>query len=213
MRQARIGQAWLLISAIAGASITAGPDDGLTVTEDDITFKIDLFDGLVNPYRVSFTLDYIRSVYRFGETGRIVSLKAGPSRYFFSTTGGAQSDEDTAGSDSPEEGESGVRMLVATQRGEAPPRKRAGFRRRRLWLGCAECEETVDTLCSVSLDDVCFVRNNLSGLFSEDGQASLNPMCDSFGAACEQSAAEICEGFCIEGERCAGLQRRAMSRL
>lgn len=209
MRQARIGQAWLLLSAIACASITAEAYDGLTVTEDDITFKIDLFDDLINPFRVSFTLDGIHSAYKFDETGRIVSLKVGTTRYFFSTEG-AEADEDTAGSDS-REGESGARMLVSTKRGKTP-RKSAAFHRRRLWLECTDCEETVDTLCSVSLNDVCFVRDNLLELFSEDGQSSLNAMCDSFGAACEQSAAEICEGFCIEGEARAALHGRAMSR-
>lgn len=197
MRQSRIAQGCLLLlSLIAGAAVTNAANKGLTVTEDDITFHIDLFEGSVNPYRVSFKLDDVFSAYKFSDTGRIVSLKVGSTMYFFST-GEAQMDEETTEADS-RESETGDRMLVSTE--EKTPAKNIGFRRRLYKLECSDCEATVETLCSISLDDVCFVRDNLFEQFTDDGQDSLNAMCDVFGAACEAPPAVICEGFCVEGK-------------
>lgn len=196
MRQSRVAQGCLLLSLIAGAAVTNAAYTGLTVTEDDITFSIDLFEGSVNPYRVSFKLDDVFSAYKFSDTGRIVSLKVGSTRYFF-FTGEDQMDEETTESDSPES-ETGNRMLVSTD--EITPAKTVGFHRRLYWLECSDCEAAVETLCSVSLDDVCFVRDNLFEKFTDDGQDSLNAMCDVFGAACEAPPAAICEGFCVEGK-------------
>lgn len=184
MRQSCLTQAWVLLSLIAGAFVTGSFFETITVVENGITFDIDWFGyGDLNPFRVSFTLDDVLSSYWFSDTGRIVSLTAGSNKYVF-TTGSTKA--------------GGSRMLVSMN--EETPSEHEGFHHRRLTFGCADCVELVETLCSVSLADVCFVRNNFLEVFSDEGQASLVTMCDVFGEVCERGAPEICEEFCMEGE-------------
>ena len=197
MRQSCLTQAWVLLSLIAGAFVTGSFFETITVVENGITFDIDWFGyGDLNPFRVSFTLDDVLSSYWFSDTGRIVSLIAGSNKYVFTT--GSTKAGGGALLMSPDSDKDGSRMLVSMN--EETPSEHKGFHHRRLTFACADCVELVETLCSISLADVCFVRNKFLELFSDEGQDSLVTMCDVFGEVCERGAAEICEEFCIGGE-------------
>ena len=152
-------------------------------------YKIDWWDnGRTDPYRIIFKKNGVKSVYKFLESGSLSTLTIGNTRYTFSQSAGSlevQSSEDISS-----------RMLLAPG-DESANEVHSGHRR---LYDCPDCEETWDTLCDVGIEEVCYWVELLPSVFYWDAQYSLTVMCTAMGAACDTSAADTCEGQCIEGE-------------
>eukprot|EP00904_Undaria_pinnatifida_P013083 jgi/Undpi1/8905/HiC_scaffold_25.g11367.m1 len=63
-------------------------------------------------------------------------------------------------------------------------------------ISCTDCSATWNILCDVGMEDVCYLNDNPEDGFDEDAQDSLRRMCSGFGAACELSAFNACDGQC-----------------
>ena len=151
----------------------------ITVTKYKTNHRIDWWDdGRDEPYRVTFWKFGLKSIYLFGESGNLRSLTVRGREYTFPSTIGS-------------------RMLLPSEVQEVVDDNHSS--RRRLFP-CADCEETWDTLCGVGLADVCFLNEFPQEGFNDDAEDSLRRMCSAFGAACETSAFDTCEGQCITGE-------------
>ena len=189
MKMSSASQASLLLALIAGCSVSDAARHRLTVRSYKTNYRIDWWDnGRADPYRIIFNKSGVKSVYKFLESGSLSTLTIGDTRYTFSQSAGSlevQSSEDI-----------GSRMLLAPEDEDA---KDVHSGQRRLY-DCPDCEETWDTLCNVGIEEVCDWVELLPSDFDSDAQYSLTVMCNAMGAACDTSAADTCEGQCIEGD-------------
>lgn len=179
MRMSNAGHVSLLLVLGVGSFVTEAAKDTITVRTSDTIYWVDRFDdGRDEPYQVllwSFGQD--SATYTFEESGQLKTLTAGNTKYTFTTS-------------------TGSRMLLASA---AEAVEDTPSDRRRLF-DCADCEETWDNLCGVGIVDVCGWVELLPNVFNEDAQSALTRMCRGFGAACDTSAFDTCEGQCTEGE-------------
>lgn len=194
MKLSSASQASVLLALIAGSSVSEATRNSVTVSSFWTNYWVDWYDdGRDEPYEVIFRKYGVSSIYTFQESGSLKTLSAGNYKYTFST-------EVEAGDGSQEtlsSADIGSRMLLAS---EARDIEEVHTGSRRLYE-CTDCEETWDTLCDVGLDDVCYWVQLLPSVFSEEAQFSLVTMCSEFGAACDTSAFDTCDGQCTEGER------------
>ena len=178
MRISTAAQSTLLLGLLAGCYVTEAARNRITVTKYKTNHRIDWWDdGRKEPYRVTFWKFGLKSVYRFGESGNLRSLTVQDRQYTFPA-------------------DIVTRMLVSDEEDQTEDGIHSS--RRRLFP-CADCEETWDTLCDVGLADVCFLHEFPQEDFNDDAVKSLRRMCTAFGAACETSAFDTCEGQCIGG--------------
>ena len=179
MKMSSAAQASLLLVLLVGCFVSEAARHRITVTKYKTNHRIDWWDdGRDKPYRVTFWKFGLKSVYLFGESGNLKSLTVRDREYTFSSN-------------------TGSRMLLASQQDEFEEDIYRGGRR---LFPCTDCEETWDTLCSVGLADVCFLHEFPREDFNDDAEDSVRRMCTAFGAACEASAFDTCEGQCIAGE-------------
>eukprot|EP00904_Undaria_pinnatifida_P006370 jgi/Undpi1/2863/HiC_scaffold_14.g06240.m1 len=188
MKMPGASHASLLLAIIAGCSVSEAERHRLIVRSNRTNYKIDWWDnGRADPYRIIFKKNGVKSVYKFLESGSLSTLTIGNTRYTFSQSAGSlevQSSEDISS-----------RMLLAPG-DESANEVHSGHRR---LYDCPDCEETWDTLCDVGIEEVCYWVELLPSVFYWDAQYSLTVMCTAMGAACDTSAADTCEGQCIEG--------------
>lgn len=155
----------------------------MTVRKYRTDHKIDWWDdGRVEPYRVKFSKFGLRSVYRFGKSGTLKSLTVGAKKFTFSS-------------------DLGFRMLHVVGEGEGEQEPSSGDRHPP--FPCSDCEDTWEKLCGEGLDDVCALHQYPRHDFNANALDSVRRMCTAFGAACETSAPDTCEGKCVheqEGE-------------
>ena len=164
---------------MAGINVGEATGDRITVTTYKTNHRIHWWDDdRDEPYRVTFWKFGLKSVYLFGQSGNLKSLTVRGREYTFPS--------DTRS-----------RMLLASEQDEVAEDIHLGGRR---LFACTDCEETWDTLCSVGLADVCFLHEFPREDFNDDAEDSVRRMCTAFGAACEASAFDTCEGQCIAGE-------------
>ena len=193
MKPSTVSQASTLLALIAGCSVSEATRHSVTVSSFWTNYWIDWYDdGRDEPYEVIFRKYGLTSMYTFQESGSLKTLAVGNYKYTFST--------DVKAGDGSEEALSstdvGSRMLLESE----PEEMDAVHAKSRRLYECTDCEETWNTLCGVGLDEICYWVDLLPNIFSEEAQFSLTTMCDAFGAACESSASDICEGQCTEGE-------------
>ena len=193
MKLSTVSQASILLALIAGCSVSVATRHSVTVSSFWTNYWIDWFDdGRDEPYEVIFRKYGLTSMYTFQESGSLKTLAVGNYKYTFSTDveAGDGSHEALSSTDG------GSRMLLESE----PEEMDAVHASSRRLYECTDCEETWNTLCGVGLDEICYWVDLLPNIFSEEAQFSLTTMCDAFGAACESSASDICEGQCTEGE-------------
>eukprot|EP00904_Undaria_pinnatifida_P013079 jgi/Undpi1/8901/HiC_scaffold_25.g11363.m1 len=187
MKISSASQASLLLALIAGFSVSEATRHRLIVRSYRTNYKIDWWDnGRADPYRIIFKKSGLKSVYKFLESGSLSTLTIGNTRYTFSQSAGSL--------EVPSSEDIGSRMLLAPEDEDA---EEVHFGHRRLY-DCPDCEETWDTLCDVGIEEVCGWVELLPSVFESDAQYSLTVMCTAMAAACDTSAADTCEGQCIE---------------
>lgn len=72
----------LMVCAVSTLTFTDAARERMTVEEDGITFKVDLFDdGRSNPYKVAFTQDGTQSSFRLSGAGKVVKINVGSDKY------------------------------------------------------------------------------------------------------------------------------------
>lgn len=179
MRMSNAGHASLLLVLGVGCFVVAAARDTITVRTPDTIYWVDRFDdGRDEPYQVSlWSFSQASSSFTFEESGQLKTLTAGNTKYTFTTPNGS-------------------RMLLASP---VDVVEDVPSDRRRLY-DCADCEETWNNLCGVGIVDVCGWVELLPNVFNEEAQSALTRMCRGFGAACETSAFDTCEGQCTEGD-------------
>lgn len=186
MKLSSASRAPVLLALIAGCFVAEAARNRITIKSYKTNYRVDWYDdGRSNPYRITFWKFGLKSVYKFNEAGNLRALTAGDDKFTF--------DENVTS-----------RKLIASQDGDAgdADAEEAHPSRRRLY-DCSDCEETWDTLCDVGLVDACYLDDNNPDYFTDDAVDSVRRMCSAFGAACETSAAEACDGQCVEdGEMC-----------
>ena len=71
---------------------------------------------------------------------------------------------------------------------------------RRLQYACYDCEEAWDVVCDITLPIICqLVGNEVLGTV---GAQAVDTTCTQFGDLCDSlSAAEVCDGNCVEGKK------------
>lgn len=145
-------------------------------------YRIDSWDdGRDAPYRVTFWKFGLKSVYTFDVAGNIKTLTARNTLYTFDTDIGAMlllaSNDDV---------DDDAIVDVDVDPSSA--------------IDCSVCHVTWDTLCDKGITDVCYLHENPLDDFDEDAIDSVRRFCSAFGAACEMSAADACDGQCTVGE-------------
>ena len=179
MRMSRASNASVLLVLGIGCFVAEAARNTVTVTTPDTIYWIDRWDdGRDEPYQVllwKFGQD--SAVYTFEESGHLKTLTAGNTKYTFSAPNGS-------------------RKLLASR---AEPVDDIPTDRRRLY-DCTDCEETWENICGVGIVDICSWVELLPNVFNEDAQSALTTMCRGFGAACDTSAFDTCEGQCTERE-------------
>lgn len=177
--------------------MTEAARDTLIVREQHIVFRIAWWDdGRVEVYEVYFTAYGISSIYTFDASGRLTTLKVADTRFTL------ERDIETA-IVAPEVQSSsippniGLRKLHIEQDGAMED---SAFSYRQRLFSCTDCEETWDTLCNISLVDVCFWADVPPYVFTKDAQISLLTMCSAFGTICKTSAGTACSAICLDGE-------------
>lgn len=182
MRTPSAAQSSLLLALVAGRYVAEGAKHRMIVRKYKTDHKIDWWDdGRAEPYRVKFSKFGLRSAYFFGKSGTLISFKDDDKTFKFSS-------------------DIGSRMLHAVGKGEDEQEPSSGDRHPP--FSCPDCEDTWNKLCSVGLEDVCALHQYPRHDFDANALDSVRRMCTAFGAACETSAPDTCEGKCVpeEGE-------------
>ena len=177
MRASSAVHATLLISLLASC-FGLGSRNRITVRKYRSNYRIDSWDdNRPDPYRVTFWKFGLQSVYTFDTSGNIKTLTARDTLYTFDEEVGrrvlAESDDD------------GIQEV------DIDPVKA---------IACTDCYVTWNTVCGGGIEDVCFLHENPIEEFDEDGLDSVRRMCSGFGAACEYSAFEACDGQCYDDD-------------
>ena len=177
MHSSGVEQTALLLTLVAACLSADASRNRVTVRKYRTNFRVDSWDDDRNdPYRVTFWKFGLKSIYTFDTSGNIRTLTARDTLYTFESEVAPRMLED---SDDDAEGDVGV-----------GPRG----------ISCTDCSATWNILCDVGMKDVCYLNDNPEDGFDEDAQDSLRRMCSGFGAACELSAFNACDGQCTGEE-------------
>lgn len=72
----------LMACAVGTITFADAARERMTVEEDGITFKVDLFDdGRSNPYKVAFTQGGTQSSFRLNGAGKVAKINVGSDKY------------------------------------------------------------------------------------------------------------------------------------
>ena len=176
MKASSAVHATLLLSVFAACFALDGSRNRITVRKYRSNYRIDSWDdNRDDPYRVTFWKFGLKSVYTFDTSGNIKTLTARDTLYTFDSAVGRRTlvgldDDDTMKAD--------IDPVNA--------------------ISCTDCQATWTAVCGVGISDVCFLDENPIDDFDEDGIDSVRRMCSGFGAACESSAFDACDGQCTE---------------
>ena len=151
----------------------------ITVRKYRTNYRVDSWDDdREDPYRVTFWKHGLKSIYTFDISGNMKTLIARDTLYTLDMGVGSRMLVDSSDDASGDEGVDATSEVV-----------------------CTVCYGTWNTLCDKGIADVCSLDDNPLDEFDEDAQDSLRRMCSAFGAACETSAFDVCDGQCTEGKR------------
>lgn len=181
MRISSAAQSLLPLALIAGSCVGEGTKRRMTVRKYKTNYRIDWWDdGRDEAFRVKFSKFGLKSAYFFDEHGYLQRLAVDDEEYTFTSN-------------------TGSRMLHASEEDES---KQKVYSDQSLYspYTCTDCEKTWDKLCYVGLVQVCALNDFPPEAFDDNALDSVRRMCTSFGAACETSAPETCDGQCLEGE-------------